>query len=224
MSLFVYISYIIQLISMYWEQAFSKTDLIQLLIWVHWWHDRELIRLHIYWSGFLLEHNFIQVYFMCLNFLALYPIKNPLKLSVRTGKLHFCAFNIFSGHRSSRFFLEDGTVIFKININGHSVTAKSRTGFWCWQPPPTHLPCSSIEWTNSFRKLDTDLQRKCDPLPPGRPEDHDTGLERRTVLDELVGFVFVITAQMRDDYRNKKGRGSNVMSLISRQTPTSLWL
>lgn len=60
----------------------------------------------------------------------------------------------------------------------------------------------------------------CHLLPPGRPEDHDTGLERRTILYELVGFVFVKTTQVRDDYRNKKGQGSNTMAPIPRQAPS----
>lgn len=60
----------------------------------------------------------------------------------------------------------------------------------------------------------------CHLLPPGRPEGHDTGLERRTILYELVCFVFVKTTQVRDDDRNKKGQASNTMALISRQAPS----
>lgn len=61
---------------------------------------------------------------MCLNFWALYSTQNP-----QLGQ-GICIFvPIFSDHHNVSFFPEDGTVIFRINIDGFSVTAKSRTGF-----------------------------------------------------------------------------------------------
>lgn len=122
---------------------------------------------------------------MSLNFLTLYPVKTP---QLGLGSSIFVP--IFSGQCSSRFFPENGAVIFKRNISVHGITAKSRIGFWCWWPTPAYLPCRGIEQPNSCRKLDKGLQRRCRPLSPGRPEDHDTGLGKRSILYELVGFVF----------------------------------
>lgn len=53
-----------------------------------------------------------------------------------------------------------------------------------------------------------DLQRKCHPLPPGRPEDHDIALE-----GSLCGLVFLSVAaitQVRDNHRSNKGRDALV--------------
>lgn len=77
---------------------------------------------------------------MYLNFWALYSTQNP-----QSGEGIYIFVPIFSDHRYSSFFPEDGTVIFKIYISGLSVTAKNRTGSWCGHPPPSYLPCSGIE-------------------------------------------------------------------------------
>lgn len=125
---------------------------------------------------------------MCLNFLALCPIKNPLELSVKRGKLHFCAFNTSSGHHSSRFFFEDGTGIVKINLMLTMLQQSAEQAFGVDSPLPLTflavvLNRQIASW--SWARVSKESIICC----------HLAGLKTMTlcwkeVLHELVFFVF----------------------------------
>lgn len=162
----------------------------------------ELILLHISWSRFMLEQDFICVFYV-YGFPGFLSYQKPSRAVSKDREITLLSLQYFEWSPLFQV-LPWGSRDFWEKYYTHSATAKWRTGCWYWQPSRTYPPCSSTEWTNSFQKLGMDLQRKCHLLPPGRPEDHDIALE-----GNLCGLVFLSVAaitQVRDNHRSNKGR------------------